>query len=974
MDNINAQTAFELFFANSNDLLMIVDSDCRIVKINKICQRVFGYEQDEIVGKSIVEFIHNDDMDRALQQFQRLLDSPGQTLQFKNKATNRDGSTRWIQWTTCVEDGVLYSTGVDVTRLEENLRNVANFRRQYISREESDIGLWEYVLETQEFIGDERVYNIFGLPFKISQPIENLRCIVPLESQEIVNAHIESVIQSKMFENFECEIIRPTDNTKRVLSVKGNFIMDENFTVKSFFGTIQDITEQKEIMRQYDQLSKLQSTMLAALEPLVALYSDGAIKWANKREMLGYTLEYMKDKPISCVFKNYDDYVRIKAEAYKSMSMGNRYSIDFEAATRDGGTAWIHLSGKRMTPQSVIWTAIDVTDQKNAAMSIAKNHALLKDTQRAAQIGCWETTVNDPHTIMLDEVACKIIDIDSEEEKMHISTALRLIGEVGRKNMHSNIRVMAPGSTFISFDSFIQTQKGNTKHIIITGDILKESKRIVGIVQDITKIEQLEHELEEKRRRIDAIYATSPTAIGLIHGYNIFDCNNEFYKITGYQADELFDKGLRRIMSPSEIERLKRKSQQSGDNATVHSFETVFLRKTGRKVNVLLNFSIFETDDKKQRSSIISVTDITALKIAQQTNYQLIESINQSQSEFIIYDSNWIAVYANDKVFIAHNLKSEDIIGQRIKEFDLDNKQQKILYQKLMETGSVNGEFQVRNTDVTWYSVRISPIFDRNKQITGYVSVKENITARKNIEMELMKALSKAEQSDRMKETLLQNLSHEVRTPLNAISGFAEIISESVGLPEETLKSYTNIISNSCNQLLGIVSDMLVMSDIQLGQVSVAVSRIIPDEMLKRLFRIFLQQAQSKNINLEYAEPTDKSVVIYSDETKLGQILTNLLTNAIKFTDEGGVTFGFTTSEKQIKFYVRDTGIGISDENKRMIFDRFFQVTTNKASSYGTGLGLAISQSFAKMLKGQITVESELGKGATFYLTIPIKD
>ncbi|MBO7477278.1 MAG: PAS domain-containing sensor histidine kinase, partial [Salinivirgaceae bacterium] len=476
------------------------------------------------------------------------------------------------------------------------------------------------------------------------------------------------------------------------------------------------------------------------------------------------------------------------------------------------------------------------------------------------------------------------------------------------------------------------------------------------------------------RRRIDAIYATSPTAIGLIHGYNIFDCNNEFYKITGYQADELFDKGLRRIMSPSEIERLKRKSQQSGDNATVHSFETVFLRKTGRKVNVLLNFSIFETDDKKQRSSIISVTDITALKIAQQTNYQLIESINQSQSEFIIYDSNWIAVYANDKVFIAHNLKSEDIIGQRIKEFDLDNKQQKILYQKLMETGSVNGEFQVRNTDVTWYSVRISPIFDRNKQITGYVSVKENITARKNIEMELMKALSKAEQSDRMKETLLQNLSHEVRTPLNAISGFAEIISESVGLPEETLKSYTNIISNSCNQLLGIVSDMLVMSDIQLGQVSVAVSRIIPDEMLKRLFRIFLQLAQSKNINLEYAEPTDKSVVIYSDETKLGQILTNLLTNAIKFTDEGGVTFGFTTSEKQIKFYVRDTGIGISDENKRMIFDRFFQVTTNKASSYGTGLGLAISQSFAKMLKGQITVESELGKGATFYLTIPIKD
>ena len=162
------------------------------------------------------------------------------------------------------------------------------------------------------------------------------------------------------------------------------------------------------------------------------------------------------------------------------------------------------------------------------------------------------------------------------------------------------------------------------------------------------------------------------------------------------------------------------------------------------------------------------------------------------------------------------------------------------------------------------------------------------------------------------------------------------------------------------------------MSDIQLGRVSLAVNRIMLDEMLNRLHRIFLQQAQDKNISLEYVAPADRRLAIYSDETKLAQILTNLLTNAIKFTDKGGVKFGYSVSDKQVDFFVEDTGIGISEENRQQIFERFFQVTKNKASSRGTGLGLAISQSFAKMLHGEILVESELGKGSVFHLIVPI--
>ncbi|MBO7144891.1 MAG: PAS domain S-box protein [Salinivirgaceae bacterium] len=979
MDMINDHEAFDLFFKNSNDLMLVLDSDCHILKINPTCVKIFGYQPEELIGRHIMELVHTDDKERGEQQIKEIYKTEGVNFPFKNKALHKDGSTRWLSWSSCVLGGILYATGTDVTRQEESLRNIEYIRRRYMKRSDSGIGLWEVNLETREFSGDEHVYEIFGLPYQSSQTLRTLEFVLTPEGREVVVSHLNKVICSNIFENFDCEIIRQTDKQKRTISVTGNFIFDKDFSVKSFFGTMQDITEQTEIKRQYDELSKLQHTILDAIDCGVLLVNKGRIQWFNKKEAFGYTEDDMREQRYEFVdvFKDPAMVAKLRGDGYNLMRIGVTYSTEFEVYKKDRTLAWVHVTGKMLSDESVVWTITDITAQKQASLSIAKSHALLKDTQRAAHIGSWET-IGNGKSIKLDDVACRIFDIKRSNHTMTVSSLMRLLDQKGRDSLRASVKSnIIKDDTFINFNCHITTQAGNTRHIFVTGDNLNwgtESGRIVGIVQDVTRMEQLEQELEEKRTRIDAIYATSPTAIGLIHGYDIFDCNKEFYRITGYQADELKDKGLLRLMSPSEIDRLNRKGLQSNDNVTVHSFETVFLRKTGRKVNVLLNFSIFGQTDGSPRSSIISVTDITALKIAQQTNFQLIESINQSQNEFIIYDSNWIAVYANDKVFMAHNYESKDIIGQRIREFDLDNKQQNILYQKLMETGSVNGEFQVRNGNmIIWYSVRISPIYDKNKVITGYVSVKEDITTRKNIEMELMKALSKAEQSDRMKETLLQNLSHEIRTPLNAISGFAEIISESSGLPDDTLKSYTNIISNSCNQLMGIVSDMLVMSDIQLGRTSVAVTRIVPDEILRRLHRIFLQQAQAKNITLEYVEPADSSVVIYTDETKLVQIVSNLLTNAIKFTDKGGVWFGYSANDKQIEFYVRDTGIGISQEDMRQIFDRFFQVTSNKASSYGTGLGLAISQSFAKMLHGELNVESELGKGTVFHLIIPIK-
>ena len=247
MKNFDVQTAFDLFFETSNDLMLVLDSDCCVVRINPTCIKIFGYQPQELIGKHIMQLVHADDMERGANQIKEIFKHEGVNFPFKNKALHKDGTTRWLSWSSQVIDGFLYATGADITLQEEKMRNIEYVRRKYLSRNDSGIGLWEINIETHEFLGDEHVYEIFGLPFQISCPLRSLESILTPESRQIVVSHLDKVINSNIFENFDCEIIRQTDKQTRTISVTGNFIFDENFNIKSFFGTMQDITEQKDI-------------------------------------------------------------------------------------------------------------------------------------------------------------------------------------------------------------------------------------------------------------------------------------------------------------------------------------------------------------------------------------------------------------------------------------------------------------------------------------------------------------------------------------------------------------------------------------------------------------------------------------------------------------------------------------------------------------------------------------------------------
>lgn len=236
---------------------------------------------------------------------------------------------------------------------------------------------------------------------------------------------------------------------------------------------------------------------------------------------------------------------------------------------------------------------------------------------------------------------------------------------------------------------------------------------------------------------------------------------------------------------------------------------------------------------------------------------------------------------------------------------------------------------------------------------------------------ELIEAKEKAEESDRLKSAFLANMSHEIRTPMNSIMGFAGLLKDP-DLSAEQRDKYTSLIEDAGDRMLDIISDLIAISRIESGQEEVKSSLFNLNELLDYNYILFRNSAANKGIEFLVDKREDTSIVnINSDRDKVYTIMTNLLSNALKYTKTGSVVFGYELAGKFVKFYVKDTGIGIPSDKIDKIFNRFIQVDQSYTKSHeGTGLGLPISKAYTEMLGGKIWVESEPGKGSVFYFTI----
>ncbi len=395
-----------------------------------------------------------------------------------------------------------------------------------------------------------------------------------------------------------------------------------------------------------------------------------------------------------------------------------------------------------------------------------------------------------------------------------------------------------------------------------------------------------------------------------------------------------------------------------------------------------------ENDWKKYRDKIVGLGEHSLHKSyypelqeklehleASQKNLETI--INSISDTIIIHDIDGRIISLNDKAKQTHNLEGKDASMYTV--YDLTSPNQDVSNLPHIWSEVMRGRPQM----VEWLGVQLGTNMEMNLQVSisrtnwngkpALVAVVRDFTERKRFEQQLIEAKEEAERANQLKTEFLQNMSHEVRTPMNGIVGFVEMIAKS-DISEEKRKTYSKIIQNSSQQLLKIIDDILEISMLETGQVKVVNEVFFLNDLLLDLYAIFELKSKAKNIELILKkELHNEGSKIVTDKSKLFKILSNLLENALKFTFVGFVELGYKVEPNKVIIYVKDTGIGIRTESGKSIFERFSQEEKGMSKKIGgLGLGLSISKENAQLLGGDISYESEKGKGSTFYLTLPM--
>jgi PAS domain S-box-containing protein len=317
----------------------------------------------------------------------------------------------------------------------------------------------------------------------------------------------------------------------------------------------------------------------------------------------------------------------------------------------------------------------------------------------------------------------------------------------------------------------------------------------------------------------------------------------------------------------------------------------------------------------------------------------------------------------------------DELIGKTSVDFYFNPQDRDLFIEKLKESGEVwDYEIRMKTKDNTIRYVSLNAHFmlDQDRIPIGIEGSLRDIDERKHFELELEKARDKAQESDKLKTAFLHNISHEIRTPMNAIIGFSSLIGDSE-ISDEKRILYNRLIKDGSDQLLSIIDDIVDISSIEANILKINVSPVDVDQIVDSLYEQFKLSANNKNIALKVSPGINgKQTILSTDGTRLIQTLSNLINNALKFTIEGQVEFGYTIKGDMMEFFVSDTGIGISQEHQSKVFDNFFQVENDLSTQFGgTGLGLAISKAYIEVLGGKIWLTSELDKGSTFYFCLP---
>ncbi len=758
-------------------------------------------------------------------------------------------------------------------------------------------------------------------------------------------------------------------------------LKDKKGNIQKVYTILRDITDQERVEQQLKESENKYRSLAETSSDLILTFDiNGKFTYLNPalEKITGYKPEEVMEKPFWDFIA--PEYVTSTIEKFKRGLQGEHIPLyEIELLHKTGKRVPVELNvtslydaqGK-VTGRIVV--ARDITERKAAAKALKESELRLKRFSQITTEGIIfhkDGSIFDANQAILRMLGYTLEDLIGQHivKKLALPKYYPMIDEHLRKDYSE------------PYDIEIYKKDGSILPVEVAGvnytDNMGKTFR-ASVFRDISRRIRMEKALRESENKYRSLAETS---IDMILTYdlegNITYVNPAVKNIFGYDPDEITGKKFTDFVVTKDVEKAVENFIKGKSGYSVPLYELEIKHKNGKSIPVEINPTSLHDAEGNIIGRLTIVRDITARKKAEQNLRLLAKALNAAANAVIITDATGTIEWINQAFTTLTGYSKEEAIGKHSKDLIESNQQDQAFFDELNRivlSGKVwKGEIIDKRKDGTLYVVEeiITPVTNARGEVEHLIGIMTDITERKEAERELLAAKEAAEEASRLKSAFLANMNHEIRTPMNAIMGFSNLMLETVD--EQVRENYARIINNSAEQLLKLIDDVIYLSRLQSEKLPLKKIVFHPADIVREIYEMFSLPHMKKNLEIKLSIPEQAGqILMKADDYKIKQILTNFVSNALKYTPEGSVEIGFKTEGKDLLFFVKDTGIGIPEEEQKHIFEAFYRGEEAVSSAIrGTGLGLNIAKELVELMGGTIGVKSQPGKGSCFFFSLP---
>ncbi|MEI6349009.1 MAG: PAS domain S-box protein [Bacteroidota bacterium] len=1013
--------------------------DWTMLFMSEGCFELTEFYPQELIGNQLNSYgklIHQDDVEMVWQNVQIAVNNHT-VWQIEYRIHTKDGIEKWV-WER--GSGVYSNTGelevlegfisdITIRKQAEKALQKSESRYAFMAKNTIDV-IWTLSLSNGKFTYvSPSVQKLRGYTPDEVMNQTMAEALTPESLQKVTALIHERLTKRKSGDKSSSTNIYLADQPCKdgsVVSteVVGNIVFDKDGAPVEVIGVSRDITERKKAEKQLQE-SEEKYRYIVDNAPIGVFQRSiqGSFNFCNltlaKQFECNSIDEFLLNyNDVSKRWASYEQFIE-----FNELLLKNGEVLGFENKVKliNGKTKWFSLYYKLDSAKSILdGFSLDITEQKKAEQAIIESNDYNRQLFSKSQIG-----------LVLAKMTGELVDINQAyadiigytiEETLQL-TYWDITPEKYAEKEQEQLKCLDEKGLYGPYEKEYIHKNGALVPVVLSGKIIERygEKFIWSSVGDITERKKNEAVLTKLYTAINSSKAS--IVITDIDG-NIEFANPYFSQLTGYSKNEYLGKNPKVLKSGIHTDEYYKIIWDTINSGNTWEGEFCNRKKNGElyweksiitpiknEKEEIINFVAVKSDitnEKKheylidisleiyEKSECLTIEEI--LKLSIELGIQLTDS-EIGFFHFVNPDQETISLQAwsaktmdmcNVPKLDKHYPISKagvwvDCFHQKKPVFH--NDYSSLLHKKGLPEGhatltrDLSVPVIIENQVVAIFGVG-NKESDYTKIDTEFLSVFAenvwNVVRRKKSETDTIKAKEKAEEGERLKSAFLANMSHEIRTPMNGILGFSALLSEP-GLESEEQQEYIKIIQKSGARMLNIISEIMDISKIESGLVEIRIKEVNITKQVESVYELLKPDADVKAINLfiKNSMPMNNAIFM-TDGEKLFGILSNLIKNAIKYTDKGSVEFGYLFSNSptelnELQFYVKDTGIGIPKDRQQAIFDRFIQADiADIEARQGAGLGLSIVKAYVEMLGGKIWVESEQGIGSCFYFTLPI--